>query len=137
MDIGIWSLLHDGKITDLVGGLPGTVTVSVSIPYLSELLSTPGDRINVFLSDCTLFEFHLFHEGSIVRPFDKIVALDLEILSAELGHDSIEIFCPDGSLLVRYRSATYSLADGRSVTLDEIDKASKEYWDNFPPRGKR
>ena len=132
MDSSLWNLLHDGGIERIDGAVPGDISLHVSIRYLRNRFPGDGTGFVVHLSGCTHCMFEPYDEPT-TSDLAAIVASEPEILSAEPS-DPLEVSCVMGTLFLRYDTATLSLDSGGSVTLSELDAASKSYWREWSAR---
>lgn len=99
----IWNVLHDGGIIAIHGAVPGTIRLDVSIEYLRERFTDPGEIIQVTLTDCTWFAYRDYEAQDFCTDLPAIAASEPEILSAEMCGDISKVCCVGGTLEVRSR----------------------------------
>jgi hypothetical protein len=137
MEADFWGLLHDGGIESIVGEVPGTISLEVSIRYLRQQFSGDGTGFRIVLSGCGHFVYQEY-DSTPVESFDEIVGLEPEILGLERGTHPVIVNCVMGSLTMSYEHASIYLDSGDEVSFDELAAASKQYWDtwaaNIPQR---
>jgi hypothetical protein len=130
MSVELWNMLHDGSITKIQGSLPD-IALNVEIMYLREMFPGKGESFIVQLSDCTLFEYQPYEESEAVTNLCEIALLEPEMLMARTDTEVIVIGCTEGYLRIRYESFSISLDNGMAITLEALENACKEYWDNL------
>jgi hypothetical protein len=123
-----WALLHDGEIKSIIGRIPGTVSLEVSIRYLRQQFPGEGTGFKVVLSDCDQLVYQEY-DSSPVEDFDEMVRLEPEIVGVEKGIYPVVVNCVMGSLNVSYGAASIYLDSGDAVSFNELAAASKAYWD--------
>ena len=123
-----WGVLHDGGIESIVGKIPGTVSLEVSIRYLRQQFPGEGTGFKVVMSDCDQLVYQEY-DSSPFEDFDEIVGLEPEIVGVEKGTYPVVVNCVMGSLKVSYGAASIYLDSGDAVSRDELAAASKAYWD--------
>jgi hypothetical protein len=131
----IWKYLHDGGIENIEGSVPGDVVVHVSIRYLRQRFPGDGTGFIITLSDCMRFEFEPYDEPAC-NELAEIVRLDPEILSLQ-NADPVIVNCVMGTLNLAYAHATVTLDSGMPVSLEELDAASKAYWEEWSQRNRK
>src|SRR5262245_33440789 len=118
MNVATWNALHDGRLIAAEGTVPGDLRLSVAITYLCGHLPTHSEHLTITLVECQRFEYEP-HEGPAVVDPMVVSALGLELLSAELSNDRINVECADGSyggqLVLQYESAEVATAEGRTL----------------------
>jgi len=135
-DYQIWNILHDGELTEIKGTIPGRLTIKVEIKYLANILQGQYDHIIVILQNCTLFEYERLWKKDEIEIFTDLAALNtispkLMALSCDEMDDYLLIYDICGSIKTRYDSVELRLEDGNSLSFQELDNASQEYWENF------
>ena len=135
-DYKIWNILHDGVLVDIIGTVPGYLTIRVEIEYLANKLNGQEDSIFVILKNCTLFEYErqwTKDEAQLYKNLSDLegISPSLMVLSCDEMDDHLLIYDICGSLKIRYDTAELTLKNGDPLTFQELNNASKEYWDNF------
>jgi len=135
-DYQIWNILHDGELTEIKGTIPGRLTIKVEIKYLANILQGQYDHIIIILQNCTLFEYERLWKKDEIEIFTDLAALNtispkLMALSCDEMDDYLLIYDICGSIKTRYDSVELRLEDGNSLSFQELDNASQEYWENF------
>lgn len=127
----IWNLLHDGCIAAIAGAVAGDIVLRVEIGYLTERLEPPCDGLDVTLVACDRFEFLSWQDDERTTDPATVAALDTEILSAKVDGDVVRVVCDGGELTLRYAEARMMRPDGTPISLEEIDRTARRYWDSF------
>jgi hypothetical protein len=133
----IWNVIHDGSIIAVRGTVPGTVRFDVSIQYLRERFTDPGEVIQVTLTDCTRFAYRDYEAEDFCTDLPAIAASEPEVLSAELRGDMSEVCCVGGTLEVRASGGSLALDSERAITLQELVDVSEAYWTEWSERAKQ
>ena len=128
----VWKYLHDGRIANVTGSVPGDVRVEVSIRYLRQRFPGSGTGFVLGLSNCTLLRYEPY-EGAPVRSLGEIARREIEILSLE-SSEPIVVNCVMGTLHLAYTSSTLALDSGEPVSVKELSDASAGYWDEWSKR---
>ncbi len=131
----VWKYLHDGGIENIEGSVPGDVSVHVSIRYIRKRFPGDGTGFIIRLSNCTRFEFEPYDEPACTE-LAEIVRLDPEILSLQSA-DPVVVNCVMGTLNLAYTHATVTLDSGVPVSLEELDAATKTYWEEWSQRNRK
>lgn len=129
MDVELWSALHDGEIVAAEGQVPGDVTLTVKIDYIRRLFSPDGDSIVVRLLGCSRCEFRPYSASDCLVALDAIVAAQPWIVHAEKEERGLSIVCAQGTLCLAYEGRELSLDDGSAITLADLTRKAKQYWD--------
>lgn len=131
----LWNVLHDGSIDSISGSVPGEISLSVGISYLRDLFEDPGESIAITLHDCTRISFKDADRLEAIEDIAAISALELGILSTEVGH---EVFCSHrhggaccGTLSIVAAGFSLSLDTGRPIELEDLFAAAETYWTCF------
>ncbi|ROS01335.1 hypothetical protein EDC56_1770 [Sinobacterium caligoides] len=135
-DYQIWNNLHDGGLEDIQGDVPGDISITVDIAYLANKLPGNHETISVLLKNCTLFEYERYWTKDETQYYSSIEELrdiepGLEALSAEEQDGVLSIIDICGTIRTRYDVAQLFLQDGRQISFEDLNNASREYWDNF------
>ncbi len=137
MHVAIWNVLHDGRLIAAADTVPGNLQLLIEIKYLCGLLPTRAEHLVVTLVNCEQFQYQPYDDPVISDP-RGIAALVLELLSAELVDDCLSVECSDGGcggrLLLRYRAADASTAEGQPLTQTELESAAERYWSDWQRR---
>jgi len=131
MDVATWNVLHDGRLTAAKGSVPGVLTLTVEIAYLRRHLPSRSRDLFLTLLDCEQFEYQPY-ESQPVADLSVIARLGLELLRAEPSRDCLSVECADGSyggrLMLRYKNAVFTTAEGRTLAQIEVEAAAEWYW---------
>lgn len=135
-DYKIWNVLHDGALVNIQGNAPGDIIIKIKIEYIANKLIGQNDHIIVNLKNCSLFEYERQWSIDEVQVYKTIKELegispDLMALSCDEENDHLIIWDICGSIKTKYDSAELSLENGEPLSFEDLDNASKEYWDNF------
>ncbi len=133
----IWNVLHDGVIVAVDGAAPGTLCLDISIDYLRERFSEPGEFIQVLLIGCTRFAYRQSTEAEFTAELPGIVAQQPEILSASMIDGLCEVECSDGVLEIVASGGAVRLDTGRAVALQELIAVADSYWKEWSERAKK
>lgn len=137
MDVATWNVLHDGRLIAAAGSVPGDVKLSIEIEYLCRHLPTQSRHLFVRLNGCERLEFQPYEQPPISK-LAVITAFGLELLSAEIAGEFMNIDCADGSyggnLLLRYVSAELSTAEGQPLSQSDVESAAERYWSEWQKR---
>jgi hypothetical protein len=121
-----WDLLHDGFIAGLER-FGEQLRVTVQITYLRQQFDEPGNTFVLELSACDRFEYTPY--GQACRTdLQEILALEPDLVQAELDGDCLVVWCSGGELRMRYRELQMQLGTGRVVGLEEVEAAARAYW---------
>jgi len=129
----IWNLLHDGEITAIGGTVPGYVRITVNIAYLRRRFSPEGDSFVITLRNCTILQLKPYNEP-VETDFQKIVSSKVEFLSTESSDCPIKLATTVGELEIDFQTFELSLDTGAIISYDQLDEASRNYWDAFASR---
>ncbi len=131
MDVATWNVLHDGRVIAADGAVPGDLWLFVEISYLCHYLPTQAEHLVLTLAGCERLEYQPYEQRPVIGP-SAIAALGLELLSAELSGGAINIECADGGyggqLVMQYKSANLSTAEGQSLSQSKVEAAAERYW---------
>lgn len=83
-----------------------------------------------------MFEYERQWTKETVQTYKSIAELEgispgLIALSCDEGDNALIIWDICGSIKTRYDSALLKLENGDPLSFEELDNASKEFWDNF------
>lgn len=134
MDVATWNVLHDGRIIDIKGELPGDLTVSIEVAYLCRRLRTTAEHLVLELKDCRQFEYRPY-ERDTTHVSHLQAVIGLEILSAETAMGQLSIACADGGaggqLFVDYGVAFVFTSEGELQSQASLERTSDEYWEDW------
>ena len=126
----VWNLFHDGSVDSVAGSVPGIVTIEVSIPYLRERISEPGQTFTVTLHNCTRFVYRDYDNEDFSDDFGRIADARPGILSASMKGETcvvhgdcgvFEMVAADGSLSV----------NGKLLLLSDLFQVATSYWEDW------
>jgi len=140
MDVATWNVLHDGRIIDVKGELPGDLTLSVEIAYLCRGLNTTAEHLVLEIKDCRRFEYRPYEPATAPAARPQ-AAIGVEILSAGIAMGQLSIACADGGaggeLLVDYDGAYVFTSEGELQAQAILERASDAYWEDWEKRRSR
>jgi hypothetical protein len=128
-----WGFFHDGSIVRISGSVPGNVVVEIEIEYLRQMFEGSGDGFNVNLTACTKIEFSAYGEAP-TSDMQEIANSEPEILYVNETEPEVILDCAIGLLVLNYADARVSLDSGRPVTYEELEHATKKYWNDWSER---
>jgi len=128
----LWNVLHDGAFTELHRD-GGDLIVKIQIEYLLEKLLDKPIYLQIRLCKCSIFEYTPWDEEPI-SDLQKIQACEPEILSAESQLTNINMVCVSGMIRTSYAEPELILSTGSSITVNDLAKVAKEYWEEFAKR---
>nr|WP_319492530.1 hypothetical protein [uncultured Desulfobacter sp.] len=135
-DYQIWNIFHDGELVEIQGKTPGDIQIKVKIEYVANILKGNHNHIDVILKNCSLFEYERQWSKDSCQIYRTIKELEgispaLVALSCDEEFDYLVIWDICGSIKTKYDSAELKLEDGEPLSFEELDSASKEYWNNW------
>ena len=133
----IWNVLHDGGVAEIVGAVPGEVTIRVNIPYLRQMFSNDGEDIIVHLDNCTSLTMKIWNEDVTTDDPKRIASTDTEILSTESEDVPVHIITTLGELVIAFEEFSLSLDDGREISFEELCTACENYWNRWENEAKK
>ena len=128
--VEIWNTLHDGTIVAISGKLPGDVLLKIEIQYLCDTLCPGSSFIWIYLHDCQKLEYLEFEGTQVIKDFELLNKMELEILSATQEND-IQVCCVSGILKLQYASASCKLDNGTQLSFKAIAEAANKYWSDW------
>ena len=131
MSVEVWSILHDGVINQVIGDIPGTVTLTVEIEYLRHMFSGNGNSIIIVLIACDTFNYQPFEPAEILTFLPDINESCPEILYAKVENGVIRVDCAEGTLWLKYKNYLLFLDDGQKIKIDELGEKFNKYWDGW------
>jgi len=132
----IWNLLHDGNIARVERTIAGDMRVHVSIEYLRERFEGTGDKFIVTLLNCTEFSFRFYEAEHAVAGLDAIASESLSILSAEMVGPVCRVFADVGVIEFKCDGGSIKLDSGRQISLEDLIRETKVYWDQWGSKSK-
>lgn len=132
--IDVWNTLHDGEITALAQDDVGTLVMFVSIPYLRRRLAPLGDSFALRLHGFRTIEFSGFDSAEKTTSLEEIAEAGLEILSTDSQGMPVEVTTTLGSLTIDFDSVSITLDTGESVEPEDVERVSREYWEEWSAR---
>jgi len=143
------SVFHDGSISD-GSHLPGKPDLFVQIRYLAERIDPSFTGFRVYFAEGTIYRFQAWSDEDVlpeeVRGLPKIIALDLEILSAKSDDGAVVVAClshsddfPSQGGELRIASTGLKVCDesGLEYSLDELGVVCKGYWDDWAQKNEK
>jgi len=147
--VEIFGIFHDGCIA---GGriADRSVEIIVEIQYLAERIRPTDQKFLIRIEDCDQMRFIPWIDDenpSIpdITHFDRIVSLDLEVLSAEADGSIVKVACNQARSNLGYcggfleiEAVGYSIIDesGREWNLEELKRLSSGYWNDWAAKNK-
>ncbi|RYD63781.1 MAG: hypothetical protein EOP83_11345 [Verrucomicrobiaceae bacterium] len=141
----VFGIFHDGSIAAPLSD--GLSEIVVEIEYLAERLSPSGSSFTIRFDDLERAAFSPWEESGqpalpVIMGLASILPLELEILSAKVVGDVVEVACsclsldfPGGCLEIIASGCRVYDASGREWTLEELKKLADDYWDEWSSRG--
>ena len=140
----VFSIFHDGDIM-LFLEEGNNQTWKINCQYLAELIDPTFEYFLIEINNCSLLDFHpwINVEDSPkvdLKKSSEIFSVDLEILSANLNNQKIEITCnredknidsSGGILILDCKSITVSNQRKEEINLSKLKEISSNYWNNF------
>jgi hypothetical protein len=125
---GIWSALHDGEITIAERETPDTLLLFVSIPYIRRRIEPLGDSFRLRLRGFR----GMTYDNEIGDTYSELEDLEgVEILKCLSETMPVIIQAAGGKLMLDFDSLEISLDTGRPISIEEICRASEEYWNEW------
>ena len=121
----LWTLLHDGKIIQIVGSIPGDVIVIVKLSKLRELFQEEGECFCVHLLNCKSLYFSMWGEKTVIHDSEQIATLNLDIFECESDKGPWRINTECGTLHIDCSEQIVKLDEGREIEIDELEAISR------------
>jgi hypothetical protein len=135
MNPDFWEIFHDGTITKIQEISAGCIKIFIEIEYLRKMFPSEGIGFFVVLKNVSCLKFNPY-EGQETSIFSEIEKAEPEILYLNSEKNPIIIGCVTGTILLEYEDAEVYLDTGLRLTFDELDKASRTYWDTLVKKHK-
>ena len=134
MNPDAWGCFHDGEIIAADGLVPGQVTLTMRITYLRRMFPQEGDYFLITLDDCTHIQFAPFQDP-VTTELAEIARHEPMVLYVR-EQTPLKLDCANGVFEANYGAMSVALDSGQSVSEDELEAASRRYWDDWERRGK-
>jgi hypothetical protein len=140
----IFSILHDGTISTWTGD-KNLLILKVRCEYLAERIDKSYKSFYIECRQIEKLEFHPWMNPAelpqtLLTDIEDIFKADLEILSADLENEFVKITCNQhltkidycgGTILLNCKTIAIFDQAKRQLSIDDLDKICKGYWDNF------
>lgn len=133
--IEVWNIFHDGTIVEVRGELPN-ISLRIEIPYLREMFPGAGHSFWAHIVDCKTCQYSNWR-GKEITVLAEIMGEEPEILDVSQIGNMAHIVCVNGSLDLKYAEISFELDSGVPVSINELDKVCRTYWDEWGKRSKR
>lgn len=128
-----WNLLHDGRVTAIVGSASAT-RVTVEIPHIGARFEPPVRELVVTLHEVESLAYLPYSDRwdePELGDHAAIVAAKPDLTEAAVERGVMTIWGGGGSLRLGYAGLDITLADGRPVTLAQLREAVARYWQEW------
>jgi hypothetical protein len=144
---GIFSILHDGTISTWTGDKT-VLTLTVECEYLAERINKYFNKFYVELFNVEEIKLDPWTNPIglpivVKTTFADIFKTELEILSAEIVDDFVVVTCNQhdtnfdysgGNLIISCREIKIFDQNRKELTIDQLRKISKDYWNEWSNR---
>ena len=127
--IQIWNILHDGEIT-VFEQKDETLIMFINIPYLRRRLKPLGDSFVLTLSGLKQVCFLDFDGNTLSLSEELDINLPV-ILSTHSGVMPLSIITTKGTLVLDFKSISFALDTGQTISFEAIEKACEQYWEEW------
>jgi len=139
----VFTMFHDGAICGYTGD-SAKLTLKIECLYLAERINPEFDSFFVELLNVETLYFVTWHSEE--NPSEKITGVqkifepELEIISAEIVGNIVEVHCRQDNKQFAYSGGVLHLScgvikvldqDGKEITMDSLISLCKQYWDNL------
>ena len=137
----LFSVLHDGRICQW-DGTTERLRLRVFCDYLARLIDPAFEHFTVELHQVSLLAFRTWpnpFDGPVelISTVDRIFRPELEILSADVVGNAVEVNCNQHDLSYAYCGGVLSFVCAAAVvrdqgqqelTLEQLDALCQQYW---------
>jgi hypothetical protein len=133
MKADVWGYFHDGTIERIEELGPGELILSLSALYLREMFPGTGSSFILSLSKCNLFQYQAYEQPP-TQDIGEIEEQQLELLYI-VSTDPLVLGCSTGTLTISYQQLSLTLDTGEPIDLEQLQEASKKYWEQWQKSG--
>ena len=144
----VFNIFHDGSIVEFSGD-KNRLRLKIGCQYLAERIDKNFEFFHIELQKINKLKFDAWmHNVDLPSvcfiEMEQIFAAELEILSAEIKADFVEIACSQHDPEFDYCGGVLSLSceeicvfdqGGNIVTVERLGKICKEYWEEWANAG--
>lgn len=123
-------ILHEGVIQNIEGRTPGKILLTIDCKYLRQKHKAPGTTFTIELSNCKKIHY-LSDEGKSLSDPQDIIKEKVEILSASLLGELVEVYCASGTLTLDFDKATIYLNEKTTISTEDLETLAQNYWDEW------
>lgn len=140
----LFSIFHDGVIAEWAGNYQ-LLTLTIECRYLAERIDPSFRQFTIELSEISTLSFETWPNPfelpveTFVEPW-TIFAAPLEILSATIKNDLVEIVCNQHDIRFDYCGGLLRIGCNgirvfdqhkRELTIPQLDTICNAYWNDF------
>lgn len=140
----VFSIFHDGWISGYSGDMT-SLNLKIECTYLAELINLNYSFFYIKLFEVSHLSFQTWPNlidlpsELIIKP-EKIFQAELEILSAHIKDDVVEVICNQYEKTFDYCGGVLRISANRievcdekmnTISLNELSSISDKYWDTF------
>lgn len=126
MTPGTWGVFHDGTIERIEGAVPGSVLLSLEIPYLRAMFPGEGTSFHIRLDACTKLTYNEYDAPS-TSDLNRVKQREPEILYVK-SEQPLVLDCVMGTLELAYATMSVALENGTRVSEQALVEACESYW---------